>query len=188
MYAARRAFVKAEASDKIKWALKHPVRASEELFENGEKVFYKRDDGKRWHGPGKVVGQLGTAVFVKHGSRLVRCTSCCVIKVPLSSASNESRHQTSTGKHVIADKSDLKEEISEDNEIDISSESDIDDTEGSEEQNTNRTENSTDALTPRENAEEKFTVRKSRRTQRATIKVRVGNRRGICCHHSKETI
>ena len=64
MYAARRAFIKAEASDKIKRALKHPVRASEEFFENGEKVFYKRDDGKRWHGPGKVVGQLGTVVFV----------------------------------------------------------------------------------------------------------------------------
>ena len=67
---------------------------------------------------------------------------------------------------MIADKSDLKEEISEDNETDISSESDIDDTEGSEEQNTNRTENSTDVLAPRENAEEKFTVRKSSRTQR----------------------
>ena len=42
----------------------------------------------------------------------------------------------------------------------------VDDTEGSEEQNTNRTENSTDALAPRENAEEKFTVRKSSRTRR----------------------
>ena len=63
MYAARRAFVKAEASDKIKRALKHPVRASEEFFENGEKVFYKRDDEKCWHGPGKVVGQLGTVVL-----------------------------------------------------------------------------------------------------------------------------
>ena len=65
MYAARRAFVKAEASDKIKRALKHHVRASEEFFENGEKVFYKRDDGKCWHGPGKVVGQLGT-VFLSY--------------------------------------------------------------------------------------------------------------------------
>ena len=56
---------------------RHPVRASEELFENGEKVFYKRDDGKRWHGPDKVVGQLVTVVFVTHGSRLIRCTSSC---------------------------------------------------------------------------------------------------------------
>ena len=47
MYTARRAFVKSESSDKIKRALRHPVRASEEFFENGEKVVYKRDDGKR---------------------------------------------------------------------------------------------------------------------------------------------
>ena len=32
MYAARRAFVKAESSDKIKRAPRHPVRTSEELF------------------------------------------------------------------------------------------------------------------------------------------------------------
>ena len=70
MYTARKAFVKAESSDKIKQALRHPVRASEEFLENGEEVFYKGDDGKRWHGPGKVVGQLGTAVFVAHDSRL----------------------------------------------------------------------------------------------------------------------
>ena len=65
-----------------------------------------------------------------------------------------------------ADKSNLKEDISEDSELDISSESDIDDTEGSEEQNANRKEISTDAIAPRGNAEEKFTVRKSSRTRR----------------------
>ena len=95
MYAVQRAFVKAESSDKIMRALRHPVRVSEAFFENGEKVFYKRDDGKRWHGLGKVVGQLGTVVFVIHGSRLIRCTSCHVIKAPLSNASNEKviKHQ-----------------------------------------------------------------------------------------------
>ena len=54
----------------------------------------------------------------------------------------------------------MKEDISEDSELDISSESD--NTEGNEEQDTKRTENSTDAIAPRENAEEKFTVEKSR--------------------------
>ena len=55
-----------------------------------------------------------------------------------------------------ADKSNLKEDISEDSELD----------ESSEEQNTNRKETSTDAIAPRENAEEKFTVRKSGRNRR----------------------
>ena len=50
--------------------------------------------------------------------------------------------QTSTDKHVTVEKSNLKEEISEDSELDISNESDIDDTEGSEEQDTKRTGNS----------------------------------------------
>ena len=54
-----------------------------------------------------------------------------------------------------ADKSDLKEDISENRELYISSESYIDDTEGSEE-----------PIAPRENAEEKLTVRKSSRTRR----------------------
>ena len=43
-------------------------------------------------------------------------------------------------KHVSVDKSNLKEDISEDSELDISSESDKDDTEGSEERNNNRKE------------------------------------------------
>ena len=89
-----------------------------------------------------------------------------MIKAPLSNASNENSDQTSTDKHVSVDKSNLKDDISEDSELDISSESDIDDTEDNEEQNTNRKETSTDAIAPRENAEEKFTVRKSSRTRR----------------------
>ena len=106
-------------------------------------VPYKRDDGKRWYGPGKVDGQLET------GSRHIRCTTCRVIKVPLFNASNENSDQTSNDKYVNADKCNLKKDISDDSELDISSGSDIDDTEGSEEQNTNRTENSTDAIAPR---------------------------------------
>ena len=79
-----------------------------------------------------------------------------MINVPLSNANNENSDQTSTDKHVSGYKSNLKEDISEDIELDISNESDIDHTEGSEERNTNRKETSTDAIAPRENAEEKF--------------------------------
>ena len=52
MYAAREAFLKAESSERIKRALRHPIRATEKYFERGEKVFYKRDDSNRWRGPG----------------------------------------------------------------------------------------------------------------------------------------
>ena len=86
MHSARRAFVKAESSEKIKRAIRHPVRSCEQIFQNGDKVFYKREDNPRWRGPGKVLGHLGSIVYVIHGSRLVRCASCRVIKV---AASNE---------------------------------------------------------------------------------------------------
>ena len=66
MHSARCAFMKAEASEKIKRALRHPVRSCEVMFINGDKVFYKRDDNRRWRGPGKVLGQLGTVVYVMH--------------------------------------------------------------------------------------------------------------------------
>ena len=81
MYSARTAFVKAESSERIKRALKHPVRACEVMFNNGEKVYYKRVTDNRWHGPAKVLGHLATKVFVVHGSRVIRCSSSRVIPV-----------------------------------------------------------------------------------------------------------
>ena len=59
MHSARRAFVKAESSEKIKRAIRHPVRSCKQMFQNGDKVFYKREDNPQWRGPGKVLGHLG---------------------------------------------------------------------------------------------------------------------------------
>ena len=81
MNLARRAFMQAEASEKISRALKHPVRATEENFDNGEKVYYKVTGESNWRGPARVVGQLGTRVLVMHGSRLHRCHINAVIKL-----------------------------------------------------------------------------------------------------------
>lgn len=49
-------------------------------FLQGDRVFYKRDDSNRWRGPGKVIGQDGKVVFVRHGSQLIRVASCRAIK------------------------------------------------------------------------------------------------------------
>jgi len=89
MHSARRAFMKAESSEKIKRAIRHPVRSCEQMYQNGDKVFYKREDSQRWKGPGKVLGHLGSIVYVIHGSRLVRCASCRVIKVAASNIRDE---------------------------------------------------------------------------------------------------
>ena len=47
LHAARRAFTKAESSERIHRALKHKVRVSNEFFCNGDKVSFKRDDSNR---------------------------------------------------------------------------------------------------------------------------------------------
>ncbi|KAJ8036474.1 hypothetical protein HOLleu_20462 [Holothuria leucospilota] len=79
LHAARRAFTKAESSERICKALKHNVRATETTFEPGDNVFYKRDDSNRWHGPGRVIRQDGKIVFIRHGSQLVRVATCRAI-------------------------------------------------------------------------------------------------------------
>ena len=78
---ARRAFIQAESSDRIRRALRHQIRASGEIFEQGELVYYKRDDSHKWKGPGKVIGQDGKVVFVRHGSVYVRVHPCRLLKV-----------------------------------------------------------------------------------------------------------
>ena len=56
-----------EASDRIRRALRHNVRITDETYQPGDKVFFKRQDSNRWHGPAKVIGQNGKVVFVRNG-------------------------------------------------------------------------------------------------------------------------
>ena len=91
LHAARRAFAKAESSERIRRALRHNVRVAETTFQNGEKVFYKRDDSNRWRGPGKVIGQDGKIVFIRHGSQLVRVATCRAIKIEPNVTSKETQ-------------------------------------------------------------------------------------------------
>ena len=72
LHAARKIFIESEANERIRRALRHKVRASEQVFENGDRVFYKREGKERWLGPGKVVFQDGKVVFVRHGGVFVR--------------------------------------------------------------------------------------------------------------------
>ena len=81
LHLARRAFTKAESSERIKRALKHNVRVNEEQFQPGDKVFFKRDDSNRWRGPGKIIGQDGKTLFIRHGSQLVKVATCRAIKM-----------------------------------------------------------------------------------------------------------
>ena len=75
--AARKAFIELENSDKIRKAIAHNTRNFNDVkYIAGDSVFYKRKDSKEWKGPGKVIGQDGQQVLVKHGSTYVRVHPC----------------------------------------------------------------------------------------------------------------
>ncbi|XP_055898556.1 uncharacterized protein LOC129928366 [Biomphalaria glabrata] len=67
LHEARKAYIQSESSERIRQALRSKVRASEQVFQCGDKVFYKvfyKPEGKeRWLGPGKVVFQDGKVLL-----------------------------------------------------------------------------------------------------------------------------
>ena len=72
LHAARKAFVLAEADERIRGALRSKTRTSTSLvFQNGQSVYYKRADSLEWKGPGIVIGKENQTVFVKHESAYV---------------------------------------------------------------------------------------------------------------------
>jgi len=72
LHAARKAFTEAECSERIRRALRKQLRPTDEKYETGDKVFYKRTDCVEWKGPGVVIGQDGVVIFVRHGGTYVR--------------------------------------------------------------------------------------------------------------------
>ena len=77
MHAARMQFVKVESCEKIRRALRHNVRESPaERVQNGDNVYYKRNDSHEWRGPGVVIGRDGKQFIVKHGGLFVRVHVC----------------------------------------------------------------------------------------------------------------
>jgi transposase InsO family protein len=80
LHAARKAFIESETSERVRRALRSKVRASEQRFEHGDRVYYKRDQENKWLGPGKVMFQDGCVVFVRHGGTFVRVSPNRLIK------------------------------------------------------------------------------------------------------------
>ena len=84
LHATRVAFIQSEADERIRRALRSKVRTSEQMFQNGDRVFYKREGKDRWLGPGKVVFQDGKVVFVRHGGIFVRVSPTRLMKAAFS--------------------------------------------------------------------------------------------------------
>ncbi len=74
---ARKAYVEAEASNKVKRALTRKVRpATSLIYDTGDKVFYKRNQSDKWRGPATVIGKEKHQVFIKHGGVYLRVNPC----------------------------------------------------------------------------------------------------------------
>ncbi len=80
LHAARRAFIQSETSERIRRALRSKMRASEQVFEHGDRVYYKREAHEKWLGPGKVVFQDGKVIFIRHGGAFVRVSPNRLLK------------------------------------------------------------------------------------------------------------
>jgi hypothetical protein len=74
LHTAREEFIKSEASERIRRALRHKVRMTQQKYECGQSVYYKRDGKTQWLGPAKVVAQDGKLIFIRHGGALLRVT------------------------------------------------------------------------------------------------------------------
>ena len=55
MHATRRAYLETEANERIRRALRGKIRAAEDIYEQGDIVYYKREGRGRWLGPATVV-------------------------------------------------------------------------------------------------------------------------------------
>jgi hypothetical protein len=95
LHAAREAYIQSEASERIKRALRHRIRASQQVFHTGERVYYKRDCSERWLGPGKVMFQDSKVVFVRHGNIYVRVSVNRLIKADGDNGQFEKIKETS---------------------------------------------------------------------------------------------
>ena len=69
------AFIQSESSERIRKAQRTKVRAAEDIYENGERVYYRRGGKERCLGPATVVFQDGKVVFVRHGGIFVRVSA-----------------------------------------------------------------------------------------------------------------
>ena len=68
MYAARKAFMEEEASEKLWRAIKGKTRVSTGIiYQPGDLVYYKRDDLNQWKSPVTVLGRENKQILVKHG-------------------------------------------------------------------------------------------------------------------------
>ena len=100
LHDARKNYIQAESSEKIRRALKHKTRTyADEVYNINDKVFYKRKNLKGWRGPAIVTGVDGKIILVRHGSAYYKCHPCHLMKVVQQERKSvEGKHREETFK------------------------------------------------------------------------------------------
>ena len=77
MHAARAAFIKSEAYEKRRRALRAKTRTATSLiYETGDIVYFKREKSNLWKGPGTAIGTENKQILVKYGGTYLRVHAC----------------------------------------------------------------------------------------------------------------
>ena len=88
LHVAWKAFIESESSNKLILAICKHIRPSENIYTIGDEVYYKRDDEPEWKDPGRVLGQDGLVIFIRHGSRYTKANTCRVQRISLNDSKN----------------------------------------------------------------------------------------------------
>ena len=104
---AREIFVKYEANEKIRKALRHNVRHTEiDLLQQGDEVLYKRKDSNKWQGPAKVthINLAAKTVTVNHGGYLIKAHAVSIMKIPPLDVELTSQDETEDIDEILCEK------------------------------------------------------------------------------------
>ena len=86
IHCARNAFVSSESSERVRRALRMKLRTcNDTLVNNGDEVYYRRNNVKGWRGPGIVIGRDNNLVIVRHGGVFYRVPVCDILVKPVRS-------------------------------------------------------------------------------------------------------
>ena len=112
LHKARQEFIQLESSEKLRRALRSKTRTHNNTrYMQGDTVYYKWDDEKRWRGPGSVIGQTGSVVLVKVPTGLVTVHTSRII---LTSDAELQRKLSETNQDISSQSAIIDENLASD--------------------------------------------------------------------------
>ena len=76
IHATCKVFIEAEASEKLRRAIKAKIRVSTGIIYQPGDIYYKRNDSNQWKGPGTVLGFENKQILVRHFGVYIRVHAC----------------------------------------------------------------------------------------------------------------